>query len=65
MKPEIHKLADKLFIAEERLITALSKLNNFTKECNCLSCNKIDLVHHEEKKSVDTFCLDCGGYKDG
>lgn len=62
----LSELTEQYFKIEEKIIDKLSKLKNWSKECNCeIEIETICLIEGGFWKPLNIkYCLECGGYKE-
>lgn len=63
---EISDLVEQYYKIEEKIIDKLSKLKNWSKECDCQYLDEvISIVHNNgvhNNGGIMKYCLNCGGY---
>jgi hypothetical protein len=62
MNEKIERIFDTYSRAEKDLIDELSKLKNWSNECECKDVELAHIIIEEETVGIATFCLNCGGY---
>lgn len=65
MNEKIERIFDTYSRAEKDLIDELSKLKNWSNECDCEEREIVKMVHEGNFDEIMIFCLSCGGYVDG
>lgn len=64
MKKEMNRLIEIYSKTEDKILDELSKLKNWSSECDCERDERetIKFIHEGQFDEVMTYCVTCGGY---